>query len=114
MKNQCFNYKGFNGSIETSLEDGILYGKVLFINDHVSYDADTITALKTEFEAAVDDYLQTCEALNIEPCKPFKGSFNVRVGSELHKNIANQAAQEGVSLNELVKSALEERLATAL
>ena len=35
-------HKGYNGSIETSVEDNVLHGKVLCINDLVTYEATVI------------------------------------------------------------------------
>jgi predicted HicB family RNase H-like nuclease len=55
MKSKCFEYKGYSGTVEASIEDGVLHGKILFVSDLVTYEADTVTALKSEFEAAVDD-----------------------------------------------------------
>ncbi len=75
-----FEYNGYVGSIEFSIEDNVLYGKLLGIKDLVSYEADTIANLKKEFELAVDDYLETCVAIAKEPENLFKGSFNVRTG----------------------------------
>lgn len=60
-------YKGFCGSADVSLEDGVLYGKIEYINDLVTYEAVTISELKTAFHAAVDDYLETCEMIGKVP-----------------------------------------------
>ena len=62
--------------------------------------------LQQEFEAAVDDYLQTCVRVGKEPQRPFKGLFNVRVPAQLHRSAALRATRDGVSLNEVVVSAL--------
>jgi predicted HicB family RNase H-like nuclease len=104
-------HKGYIGSVEVSLGDACLHGKILFIQDIVTYEGQTVSELKQAFVEAVEDYLATCEELGREPQKPFSGSFNVRVGPELHKAAAEQAYRENISLNELVKCALEERLA---
>ena len=39
--------------------------------------------------------------------KPFKGSFNVRIGSDLHREAMMQAQDQGINLNEFVKQAIE-------
>jgi predicted HicB family RNase H-like nuclease len=44
----------------------------------------------------------------VSPEKPFSGRFNVRLDPDLHRQIAERAAQEKVSLNEWVIRALEE------
>ena len=41
MKN-VLKYKGFLGSIEVSIEDGIMHGKLLYINDLITYEANTV------------------------------------------------------------------------
>ncbi len=106
MNNNVFTYKNFLGSIETSVEDLCLHGKLLFINDLVTYEAQTPAKLKKEFEAAVDNYIEFCQQQNRIPQKPFKGSFNVRLGSELHKKIALRAKLMDIKLNEYVKRLL--------
>ncbi len=63
-------------------------------------------------EELVEGYLEDCAALGREPTKPFKGTFNVRVGPELHKRASTKAAEQGVSLNNWVQTALEEKLAS--
>jgi len=105
-----FRYKGFVGSIEISIEDGCLHGKLLFINDLVNYEAQTPNQLQAEFEAAVEDYLATCKELGRAADKPFKGTFNIRVGSELHQKLAKHAALKHASINDIVKQALIECL----
>ena len=99
-------HKGFWGSCEVSFEDGILHGKIECINDLVTYEAATPTELKDAFHEAVDDYLDTCEMLGKEPDKTMSGSFNIRVGSNLHKKLFLKAKERNVSLNDVVKSLL--------
>lgn len=95
-----FEYKGYSGSAEVSIADNLLHGRLLFITDIVSYVADTPQQLKAAFEEAVDDYLQTCAELGDEPNRPFKGSFNVRLGPDRHKRAALAAISQGKTLNE--------------
>lgn len=110
MKDNILRYKGFTGSVETSIEDNCLHGKVLFIDDLVTYEAQTISQLKAEFESAVDDYVATCEKLGRKANKSFSGTFNVRIGPELHQKVARHAAREGTTINDIVKQALVECL----
>ncbi|MDE9552872.1 type II toxin-antitoxin system HicB family antitoxin [Xenorhabdus bovienii] len=103
-------YRGYIGSVEHSIEDEILYGKIECINDIVTYEAENIKGLKVEFESAVDDYLATCKDLEKQPDKPMNGSFNVRVGQDNHKKAFIAAKEQEISLNEFVKIAIEEKL----
>ncbi|KTC36860.1 antitoxin HicB [Pseudomonas sp. ABAC21] len=109
MNNQL-KHKGYIGSIEASLEDNCLYGKVLFIKALVSYEGKTVAELDAAFQEAVDDYLAPCQALGQTPEKPCKGSFNVRVGHDLHLAAALEATRKKVTLNDLTRQALNEFL----
>lgn len=93
MNNQL-KYNGYIGSIEASLEDNCLFGKILFIKALVSYEGKTVAELDAAFREAVDDYLATCHALGQTPEKPCKGSFNVRVGHDLHLAAALAATRK--------------------
>ena len=107
---KVFHYKGFVGSIEADSEEKCLYGKLLYINDLITYEADTVVQLEKEFQISVNDYLLTCKQLNREPQKPFKGSLNVRIGSQLHKEAALHAVQDGMTLNEYIKLAVANQI----
>lgn len=100
-------YKDYEGTCEIDTENDICHGKLLFIEDLVTYEAETPKQLRIEFEAAVEDYIETCAELGIEPKKPLKGQFNVRVSPELHKAAVERGYRDDVSLNEVVKRALE-------
>ena len=106
--NKLMKYKGFWGSCEVSFEDGILHGKIECINDLVTFEAATPVELEKAFYESVDDYLETCEMLGKEPDKTMSGSFNIRVGADLHKKLYIKSKERNVSLNDLVKSLLRE------
>jgi predicted HicB family RNase H-like nuclease len=103
-------YKDYLGSAEVSHKDGCLHGKILFIDDLVTYESETVPGLKQEFEAAVDDYLETCKHVGKEPDRPFTGTFQIRVSPDTHRQAAMEAKIAEQSLNEWVKGAIEQRL----
>jgi len=105
MKN-TLEYKGYVGSLEFSEEDSLLFGKVLGIRSLISYEGESAKELLEDFHQAVDDYLSLCEETGTEPEKPFKGSFNIRISSELHKRLFIEAASRNMSLNSLVAEKL--------
>lgn len=107
MNLNTLKYKGQIGSIEHDLDRGILYGKLLFIGDLVTYEAENLRTLEQEFRVSVHEYLADCESMGVAPNKPFKGTFNIRIGRELHKKLAMKAADEGLGLNEAVQRAVE-------
>ena len=99
-------YKDYEGTAELDMTRRVCRGRILFIDDVVTYEATSPEFLQQEFEAAVDDYLQTCIRVGKEPQRPFKGLFNVRVPAPLHRSAALRATRDGISLNEVVVSAL--------
>lgn len=106
-------YKGFQGSVGFSSEDRCFYGEVLFIEGAIVFGGDTVDELEAMFQESVDGYLEMCAQNGIEPQKPFKGVFNVRVGPEIHKQAAIAARCAGISLNQFVTQAISEKLAPA-
>lgn len=103
-------YKGFLGSIEISVEDGCLFGKLLHIRDLVLYQGQTVHELRQAFESSADDYIRTCEELGCEPKRPCSGSFNIRIGQEMHLEAVEAATLQRINLNEYVKLAIKEKL----
>lgn len=103
-------YKGYYGSAEVSTEDDVLFGRLLYIGDVVSFTAQTPKALEAAFRDAVDDYLESCRECGDEPDVPFKGVFNVRLGHDLHRACALSAERSGVKLNEWVRNACQSKL----
>ena len=107
---RLLKYKSYFGSIECSIEDEILFGKIECINDLVTYEGETVNDIKLAFEEAVDDYLETCSTLGREPEKPMSGTFNIRIGEDLHKKAYIHAKSEGISLNDFIRAAVSEKL----
>ena len=107
-------YKGYIGSIEYSPEDKCFFGKLEMIEDLVTFEADNATELEDNFKYAVNEYLETCEALGREPQKVYKGVFNVRIEPELHRKVYEEALKAGVSLNSFVKQALSREVGTKM
>ncbi|TFF38880.1 type II toxin-antitoxin system HicB family antitoxin [Mucilaginibacter psychrotolerans] len=99
-------YKNYFGSVQFSAADEVFHGKILSISDMVNFEGESVKELKAAFEEAVEDYLETCAEIGKTPEKAYKGTFNVRVPSSLHKNAAIFAAAHNITLNEFVKKAL--------
>lgn len=102
-------YRDYFGSVHYNDDDRIFHGRVEFIRALVSYEGTDVESLRRAFEEAVDDYLELCHKQKTEPEKPFKGSFNVRVGPRLHQEIALNALNEGMSLNQYITWILEKQ-----
>lgn len=103
-------YKGYFGSVHFSDEDNVFYGRVEFIRALISYEGTDVASLRSSFEEAVDDYIETCKEHGKEPEQPFKGSFNIRVGSALHQRIALEASKRSMTLNRFIIDVLEKEI----
>lgn len=106
-------YKGYIGNIEFSEIDKVFYGKVQGIRSLISYEGENANDLIKDFHLAVDDYLQLCAERGTVPEKAYKGTFNIRISPELHKNAAIYAAEHKISLNSVVEAALSGFMANA-
>jgi len=95
-----------------SLEDDCLIGRVLFIDDIITYEGATVAELVANFQSAVDDYLDYCKRTGKPANKPYSGTFNVRIGPQLHRDSVIAANSVGINLNEFVTAAIEAMLKT--
>lgn len=109
MKNMM-SYKGYFGSAYYSDDDLVFHGKLEFMRALITYEGTDVKSLRKAFREAVNDYLELCGQENTEPEKPFKGTFNVRTGADLHRRAALYAKDHGVQLNKVVTDALEHYL----
>lgn len=68
---------------------------------------DALAGIRTVVDEVVDDMYSEGEPVP-EPLadRQYSGRFNVRVPESLHRRLATQAAEEGVSLNRLVSDRL--------
>ena len=103
-------YKEFVGTVHFSAEDAVFYGKIEGINDLVTFEGETVMALKGAFEESIEDYITLCKEVNKEPMKSFKGSFNVRIAPELHSKAFKAASLKGKSLNQFIQEAIEKEV----
>ena len=104
--NRFFEHKGLHGSIEVDAVEDVLCGKVQDIQSIILYSADTVADLRVDFVNAVDEYLEHCRKHGVEPERPYGGTFNVRVGAELHRAAVRAARSRAQTLNEFVRDAI--------
>jgi len=108
--NNAMSYKGFYGSVEFSNEDNVFFGRIIGINDRITYEGDNVTTLRNDFQEAVDEYIEICKQLGKLPEKAYKGTFNVRIAPALHKQLAVYSATSGKTLNSTVEEAIRSYL----
>lgn len=104
------SYKGYHASVEYDAEDEILVGTVFGVRDTLAFHGSSIPELTETFHDCIDTYLQICAEQGLSPDKQYRGSFNIRISPELHRKAALAAEQNGISLNQLIQEAIEDRV----
>lgn len=100
-------HKGYTGTVEYSEEDNCLFGKVIGMNKNIiTYEGRTVEELKADFETGIDIYLESCKERGVKPQKPYSGSLNIRIPSEVHSQLALKAQMTGRSINAIIKEVL--------
>ncbi len=100
-------YKDYQGTVAFSASDECLHGRIVGIEDLVTYEAQSIDDLNAAFRDSVDDYLAMCAEAGRAPDRKYSGKVMLRMNQELHRRVAMQAALEGKSLNAWIASELD-------
>ncbi|MBS1987330.1 type II toxin-antitoxin system HicB family antitoxin [Candidatus Dependentiae bacterium] len=99
-------YKGYMGQVSYDDEAQIFHGEVIGLKDIITFQGTTVQELLRAFHGSVDDYLTWCKERGEKPEKMFSGTLNLRMSPDLHAHLAIEAAQKGMSLNELINDKL--------
>lgn len=96
----AMTYKGYAARVEYDARDEIFVGRVLGIEDRITFHGATVAHLRRDFRAAIDHYLADCATRNRAPHKPYSGRILLRVAPEVHARAAMTAEAQGKSLNQ--------------
>ena len=108
--NHSMEYRGYHAKIEYSAEDEVFTGRVLGVNDVLLFEGGTVRELTEMFHDSIDDYLAVCAEIGKTPEKEYKGSFNVRLSPELHRQAALAAENRSLTLNQFMNEAVKSYL----
>lgn len=103
-------YLGYQAKLHFDRDDQIFVGEVLGLSDSLSFYAESSKEVQAMFQQCVDNYLDFCREVGKEPERTYKGSFNVRIPPELHRQADHEATRRGIPLNQLVGIALRNEL----
>ncbi|HJP95724.1 MAG TPA: toxin-antitoxin system HicB family antitoxin [Pyrinomonadaceae bacterium] len=97
-------------SVVWSEEDKAFIGRVLefpSLAAHGDTQEDALREIRSAVEYALED-LGDCGEIVPEPLskRSFSGTLNLRMPKHLHRQLAEEAAQEGVSLNQWINAKL--------
>ena len=104
--NNTMHYKGYTVSMIFDAKDKIIVGRVLEIDDIISFHGESVPEFEARFHATVDDYIHACAELGSKPERPASGKLMLRIAPEVHAAALKAAARKGVSLNKWAEKAL--------
>lgn len=99
-------YQGYTTSMTFDADDKIIVGRVLDVDDIISFHGESVAEFEAVFHAAVDGYVVACEQLGSAPGKPASGKMMLRIAPTVHAAALKAAARNGVSLNKWAEQAL--------
>lgn len=100
-------HKGYRGAVHFSADDRVFHGRILGIDDVVSFEGATVDELERAFHEAVDDYLALCDKLGRAPDREYSGKIPLRIEADLHRRVAIVADSEAKSVNGWIADTLE-------
>jgi predicted HicB family RNase H-like nuclease len=100
-------YKGFKAKVEYSADGEVFFGRLIGIDDIVTFDGRTVRKLKKAMKDAVDFHIELCERTGQAVRKSYSGKVLLRLPADLHQRIAEEAVKSGKSLNEWGRDVLE-------
>ena len=110
INDNILEYDGYQAEITLNIKESYIIGTVLHIDDKIVFEVDDIKNAEQIFRDTINDYKEMCKEINQEPCRPYKGRFNVRISPELHKQAVMKSKKENISLNTFVEQAIQSRV----
>jgi predicted HicB family RNase H-like nuclease len=74
------SYKGYVASMSFDPEDKIIVGRVLDVDDIITFHGESVAEFEANFRAVVDDYIAACESLGSAPERPASGKLRNDTG----------------------------------
>ena len=92
-------YKGYTARVHFDAEDDIFWGKVEGIRGSITFHADNVADLKTEFAGMIDFYLESCARRGEKPETPGEAKLTLRMAQSVRAAINAAAERAGESTN---------------
>ena len=104
MNSMC--YRGYTARMEFDPDDTIIVGRVLDIDDIISFHGTSVAEFEGALRSAVDAYITACEQLGQAPDTPASGKMMLRVDPAVHAAAVKASARSGQSLNKWAEQVL--------
>ena len=73
------DYKGYTAHMSFDAEDKIIVGRVMDIDDIITFHGVSVAEFEAAFQSAIDAYIHACEQLGQGTEKPASGKLMLRV-----------------------------------
>jgi predicted HicB family RNase H-like nuclease len=100
------SYRGYTARMEFDPDDKIIVGRVLDIDDIITFHGKSVAEFESALRSAVDGYIAACEQLGQAPDKPASGKMMLRVDPAVHAAAVKASARSGQSLNKWAEQVL--------
>ena len=102
------SYRGYTARMDFDVEDKIIVGRVIDIDDIITFHGGSVIEFEAAFRSAIDGYVQACEKLGQTADKPASGRLMLRVNPAVHAAAVKASARSGQSLNKWAEKVLGE------
>ena len=96
------NYKNYIADIRYDYINEIFHGEVVNIHDVITFQGNSIHALKRAFKDSIDDYIEFCKERNEKPETPLDGILTISLPYKKQKEIEQKAKKSGMNLSDWV------------
>jgi predicted HicB family RNase H-like nuclease len=107
MSISLLEHKGYLGAVQFDAEEAVLRGRIVNIDDVVTFQGATVPEVMAQFKESVEDYLEQCAELGQDPDRPFSGRLTLRMKPQTHRVLQTYAKVRGKSLNGQIARVLD-------
>jgi len=112
MNPNTMTYRGYTARMEFDTQDKVIVGRVIDVDDIITFHATSVSEFEQAFHGAVDGYLAACQQLDQLPEKSSSGRLMLRIEPRIHASALRRAAEAGQSLNKWAANVLEKAACT--
>ena len=101
-------YRGYTAHMDFDTEDKINVGRVVDIDDIITFHGTSVAEFESAFKTAVDGYIHACAQLGQTADKPASGRLMLRVNPAVQAAAVKASARSGQSLNKWAEKVLSQ------
>jgi predicted HicB family RNase H-like nuclease len=107
MLSNVISYRGYHAQITYDPSADAFHGRVLGMQDVISFYGRTPDELREEMKAAVEDYVAWCEQEGDKPEKSWAGKLTLRPDEDVRRRVLIAAAAQGQSVNAWINQLID-------